>query len=127
MGESKRDRTVASLNDAFDLLAALGPGMSREEAENASPTPEEWLEEIEELPRLGRILRRLRSARGLSLSDVAERTNLSIELLERLEKGEEMNPDLADLVEVSGVLGVPAWQIVRWVEAGEGHEAADRQ
>ncbi len=55
--------------------------------------------------RLGLKVKTMRETRGLTLGDLAERTHLSVEGIEKIEKG-EIIPGLAPLIKIARVLGV---------------------
>jgi transcriptional regulator with XRE-family HTH domain len=59
---------------------------------------------------IGATVRRLRSSHGLTLGEVARRSNVSPAMLSRLENG-DVSPSLETLAALTGALGVPLAQI----------------
>ena len=72
--------------------------------------------------RIGPAIRRLRQQRGLSLSDLAERTGISVSYLSRLEKGRSV-PSFTLLSRLGQELGV---DIGFFVETEREAESVDR-
>ncbi len=60
---------------------------------------------MSEKNRIGKKVKLVRETRKLSIEDVSERTNLSAEGIERIEKG-ELIPGLTPLIKIARVLGV---------------------
>ncbi|MCQ2613638.1 MAG: XRE family transcriptional regulator [Treponemataceae bacterium] len=60
---------------------------------------------MSEKNRIGEKVRTIRESRKLTIEDVSERTNLSAEGIERIEKG-ELIPGLTPLIKIARVLGV---------------------
>ena len=84
---------------------------------------------------IGATVRRMRNSLGLTLGEVAKRSNLSAALLSRLENG-GVSPSLESLAALTGALGVPLAQLfgdvgkprggAQHVPKGEGLEVVRR-
>ncbi len=68
---------------------------------------------------IGATARQLRTALGLTLGEVAKRSNLSAAMLSRLENG-GVSPSLESLAALTGALGVPLAQLFRDVGKPRG-------
>jgi transcriptional regulator with XRE-family HTH domain len=61
-------------------------------------------------------LRTLREAIGLSQQDVAERAELSLSLIAKMEQGRKADPRASTLLALAGALGVRAGQLIEDLE-----------
>jgi len=61
-------------------------------------------------------LRTLREAAGLSQQDVAERADLSLSLIAKMEQGRKADPRASTLLAIAGALGVRAGQLIEDLE-----------
>ena len=62
-------------------------------------------------------LRTLREAAGLSQQDVAQRADLSLSLIAKMEQGRKADPRASTLLALAGALGVRAGQLIEELEA----------
>jgi transcriptional regulator with XRE-family HTH domain len=61
-------------------------------------------------------LRTLREAAGLSQQDVAERAELSLSLIAKMEQGRKADPRASTLLALAGALGIRAGQLIEDLE-----------
>lgn len=61
-------------------------------------------------------LRTLREAAGLSQQDVAQRAELSLSLIAKMEQGRKADPRASTLLAIAGALGVRAGQLIEDLE-----------
>ncbi|WP_067623057.1 helix-turn-helix domain-containing protein [Alicyclobacillus acidiphilus] len=61
---------------------------------------------------IGERLRILRKEKGLSLTELAEKSNVAKSYLSAIERGIQANPSIQVIEKLSGVLGVPVQQIL---------------
>jgi transcriptional regulator with XRE-family HTH domain len=61
-------------------------------------------------------LRTLREAAGLSQQDVAERADLRLSLIAKMEQGRKADPRASTLLAIAGALGVRAGQLIEDLE-----------
>jgi len=70
---------------------------------------------------IGDNMRRLREQRGMTLTELAESTEISRSQLTKIEKGSQKNPGIETLVALATALGTPIEELV----FGERNETAE--